>query len=104
MRCNPPFWSLKNSFIFVCVFDCVIAALIFGKPATNVKAVRMHSLSVEWSDSDSSVDSMPNSGDEGEDEENEFDWPEERGFQVSCGYSGPPPLIQPPLGPVKVCP
>ena len=43
----------------------------------------MHSLSVEWSDSDSSIDSLPSSDEEQQDEENELDWPEERGFQVS---------------------
>ena len=62
---------------------CILSALIFGKSAAGMAAVRMHSLSVEWSDSDSSVDSMPSSGEEEEEEEEELDWPEEHGYQVS---------------------
>ena len=58
------------------------SALVFGKTAPlSFQAVRMHSLSVEWSGSDSSVDSMPTSGGE-EDDDHDGDWPEQTGFQV----------------------
>ena len=54
---------------------------MFGKPAAStVKTVRMHSFSVQWSGSDSSIDSIPSSSDEIE--EHEYDWPEQTGFQV----------------------
>ncbi len=48
-----------------------------------MKSVRMHSLSIDWSDSDSSIDSMPDSG--GEWSDNEDGWPEHTGYQVWCG-------------------
>lgn len=63
------------------------AALVFGMSATATHAhsipvpVRMHSLA-EWSDSNSSIDSMPSSADESE--EGEDDWPTQTGFHVRC--------------------
>ena len=65
--------------MYVCMFH---AALVFGKSAaTNVNSVRMHSISTGWSDSDSSVDSMPGSSAD-EDDDQEEDWPKKTGFQV----------------------
>lgn len=58
---------------------------MFGKTAPlSLQSVRMHSLSVEWSDSDSSIDSMPSSVEE--DDDHDGDWPEQTGFQVSGLY------------------
>lgn len=60
----------------------ISVALVYGKTApASLLTVRMHSLSVEWSDSDSSVDSMPDSA--SEDDSHDEDWPEHAGFQVS---------------------
>lgn len=65
-----------------CVYN---AALVFGMSATAMHAhsipVRMHSLA-EWSDSNSSIDSMPSSADESD--EGEDDWPTQTGFHVRC--------------------
>ena len=55
----------------------VSAALMFGKSASPRTVARTQSVGVQWSDSDSSVDSMPSSGDE-----NDPDWPSNPGFQV----------------------
>ena len=58
-------------------------ALIFGKPTTpkSLEGLRTHSVTLNWSDSDSSIDSMPSSCSENSD--NEDDWPEQTGFHVS---------------------
>ncbi len=75
------FKEFPDSSSFLCC-----AALVFGKSAaSSFHTVRMDSLSVEWSDSDSSVDSMPSSANEDDEQE---DWPEHTGFQV-CTYVDP---------------
>ncbi|XP_064404657.1 kalirin-like [Halichondria panicea] len=50
-------------------------ALIFGKSAASSLVPRHPSIGLEWSDSDSSVDSMPDS-----DSDFEGDWPQKTGF------------------------
>jgi len=50
---------------------------MFGKKLSPKSPVRVHSLALSWSGSDSSVDSMPGSGSEGE-----ADWPEHTGYHV----------------------
>ena len=53
---------------------------MFGKPATpRVRPVRTPSINIDWSDSDSSIDSLPPSSPESSGEE----WPETTGFHVS---------------------
>ena len=46
-----------------------------------MEGLRTHSVTMNWSDSDSSIDSMPSSGSDNSD--NEGDWPEQTGFHVS---------------------
>ena len=58
-------------------------ALVFGKKLSPKAKVRVHSASLAWSGSDSSIDSMPGSSSS----EGEADWPEHTGYQV-----GGPPL------------
>ena len=52
-------------------------ALIFGKANASPGITRNQSIGMEWSDSDSSIDSMPDS-----DSDLEGDWPEQTGFVV----------------------
>ena len=60
----------------------IYAALIFGKSVTprTMENLRTHSVTLNWSDSDSSIDSLPSSSPENSD--NEGDWPERTGFHV----------------------
>lgn len=51
---------------------------MFGKPVSPRTAVRHKSMTMDWSDTDSSVDSMPSS-----EEEEDEDWPTQTGFHVS---------------------
>ena len=64
-------------------------ALVTGKSlAIDPKTVRMNSLSVGWSDSDSSIDSMPESEEEQEEEDDpEGDWPKHTGYHVSLSVA-----------------
>ena len=59
-----------------------LVALVFGKSSTprTMENLRTHSVTLNWSDSDSSIDSMPSSSPENSD--NEGDWPERTGFHV----------------------
>ena len=56
---------------------CFLEALIFGKTNASPAITRNQSIGMEWSDSDSSIDSMPDS-----DSDLEGDWPEQTGFMV----------------------
>ena len=70
-------------------FTCTCVALIFGKSSTprTMENLRTRSVTLNWSDSDSSIDSMPSSSPENSD--NEGDWPERTGFHVrTCRLHG----------------
>ncbi len=56
-------------------------ALVFGKPASPRMPMRHTSLSLDWRDSDSSIDSMPST--EEEEGAGDEDWPAQTGFHVS---------------------
>lgn len=72
-------WHESKTEIILDLF--LVSALVFGKPATpRLRPVRTPSINIDWSDSDSSIDSLPPSSPESSGDE---EWPEKTGFHVS---------------------